>query len=197
MTKLPEIVGVAGTNGSGKDTLAELRAALQGSTNTSLSDMLRLELDARKLPHEREYLRSVGNELRAEFGPGVLATRAIDAYRASGSHNGVSLTSVRSIGEAEEIKAEGGVIVWIDADPKIRYDRVMARMGDRPSDKKTFEQFVEEEQVEMHPPEGKEDDKGVPNMIAVKAMADITVINEFASKEAYQDYLKTDFELNV
>ena len=49
--KLPEIVGVAGTNAAGKDTLGELREQLQHAKFVSLSDILRRELDKRGLPH--------------------------------------------------------------------------------------------------------------------------------------------------
>ena len=42
--KLPHIVGVAGTNGSGKDTLGELLQAKSGYKAISLSDILREEL---------------------------------------------------------------------------------------------------------------------------------------------------------
>ena len=43
--KLPKIVGVAGTNGSGKDTLGRLLHELLDYKNISLSDILRAELD--------------------------------------------------------------------------------------------------------------------------------------------------------
>lgn len=193
--RLPQIIGVAGTNGAGKDTLARIRSELQHSDNVSMSDILRRELDKRGLSHERENMRAVGNEWRAEFGPGVLALKAIEDYQLSGKTSGVTMGSVRSIGEVEDIKAAGGVLVWVDADPRIRYDRILARQQGRPTDQKTFEEFVTEERDEMYPPEGEEANKAIPNMAAVKAMADIVVINEFPTEKAFEEYLKTEFEL--
>jgi len=192
--KLPEIIGVAGTNGAGKDTLAILRAENLGAANVSLSDMLRSEL-ANSADHERGNLREFGNKLRAEFGPGVLAERAIKAYRESGNHTGLSITSVRSIGEAEVILAEGGEIVWIDADPHLRHQRVLNRPGARPTDQKTFEEFMAEEAAEMNPPAGQETEKGVLNMGAIKKMATIFITNEFPDPDVYKAYLESEYEL--
>lgn len=41
----------------------------------------------------------------------------------------------------------GGIVVWADADPKIRYERVVGRSRST-EDKKTFEEFLQEEQAE-------------------------------------------------
>lgn len=192
--KLPEIVGVAGTNASGKDTLGELRAKFQNAKFVSLSDILRRGLDERGLPHERENLRSLSREWRKQDGEGVLATKTIDLYESEKTekgYNGLTLTSIRTPEEAQAIKDAGGVIIWIDADRKIRYDRIQKRALGRPEDQKTFEQFVEEEDVEMTPSTA----GGGLNMGGVRDLADISIINEFDSAEAYTDYLKKEFEL--
>jgi len=196
--KLPEIVGVAGTNASGKDTLGALRARLQHAKFVSLSDILRHELDIRGLTHERENLRGLSAEWKAEGGSGVLVDKTIALYESEKEpegYNGLTMTSIRTIGEVEAIKAAGGVLIWVDADRDIRYARSQARNQGRPEDQKTFEQFCAEEDAEMYPPKGQENDKAVLNMATVKEMADITILNEFASHEAYEEYLKTEFEL--
>ena len=79
--KLPEIVGVAGTNASGKDTLGALRATLQNAKFVSLSDIMRHELDLQGLPHERENLGALGNKWRAESGAGVLVDKSVALYK--------------------------------------------------------------------------------------------------------------------
>lgn len=193
--KLPEIVGVAGTNASGKDTLGTLRAIIQNAQFVSLSDILRHELDLRGFTHERENLRTLGNEWRSEFGSGVLAEKTIERYeveKAEEGFTGLTITSIRHPKEAEVIKNAGGIIIWVDADRHIRYDRIQKRNLNRPEDQKTFEQFAEEEDIEMRHVEGNDSS---PNMGGVRDMADITIINEYASLEDYEAYLTKEFEL--
>lgn len=192
---LPEIVGVAGTNASGKDTLGTLRAIIQNAQFVSLSDILRHELDLQGLPHERENLRALGNKWRAESGPGVLAEKTIERYEAEKDEEGFSgltITSIRHPKEAEAIKKAGGIIIWVDADRHVRYERIQKRNLNRPEDQKTFEQFVHEENIEMQHVEG---DESSLNMGAVRDMADVTIINEYASLEDYEAYLTREFEL--
>lgn len=187
--KLPEIIGIAGTNASGKDTLGELRARLQNAKFVSLSDIIRRELDKRGLPHERENLRTLANEWRNAEGHGVLAKRTIDLYeseKAEKGYHGLTATSIRHPDEARAIQEAGGIVIWVDADPKVRYERIHKR--NRTEDQKTFEEFMAEEEIEMKPGVGLD-------MGGVRDIADLTIINEFDSLEAYETYLKEEFEL--
>lgn len=195
--KLPEIIGISGTNGAGKDTLAELRAAKQGARHVSASNILRTELDRRGLPHERENLRALGDEWRNQYGPAVLIAKTIEEYRASKDGEaqlGLTITSVRNPLEAEAILQAGGAMIWVDADRQIRYERITNRPGQRPEDKKTFEQFCAEEDTEMHPTNP--DDPAVLNMSAVKEKSNVFVTNDFADIAQYEAYLIREFELD-
>lgn len=76
--RLPEIIGISGTNGAGKDTLAALRHEKEGAEHVSLSDILRRELIARGITPERENLMNLSRQWRDESGDyGILATRTI------------------------------------------------------------------------------------------------------------------------
>lgn len=192
--KLPEIVGIAGTNASGKDTLGHLRAKLQHANMVSLSDILRRELDKRGLSHERDNLRRLGDEWRTSEGPQVLAKRTIERYnqeKATEGYQGLTVTSIRNAEEARAIQDAGGKIIWVDADRKIRYERIRSRNLGRPEDQKTYEEFVAEEETELHPTSG----DTLLNMSAVREIADITITNEFPSVEAYEEFLIKEFEL--
>ena len=194
--KLPEIVGVAGTNASGKDTLGALRLSLNNAKFVSLSDILRHELDLRGMPHERESLGALGNEWRSESGAGVLAEKTIELYeteKSAMSYGGLSITSIRHPAEAEAIQKAGGIIIWVDADPRIRYERIQSRGLGRPEDQKTFEEFIAEEQAEMQHIAGNESSL---NMSAVRDLADLKIINEYNSLQEYETFLKQEFELN-
>ena len=185
--KLPIIVGVAGTNGSGKDTLGDLLAEHAGYKQVSLSNILRQILDEREKPHTRENLSGVSREIREQDGDEGLAIRTLEANQ----DQKLCLTSIRTPGEARAIQQHGGVVVWIDADQKIRYERVQAANRGRNEDNITFEEFQDHEHAEMYPSE----QGGGLNMAGVRDVADITIINEFESKEAYIEYLRSEFEL--
>jgi cytidylate kinase len=193
--KLPEIIGIAGTNASGKDTLGILRFEIQKAKMVSLSDILRLELDKRGLSHERINLRELGDEWRAESGSGVLADKTIEEYLkvSTEDRHGLSIVSVRHPEEAKSIQNAGGIIIWVDADRLVRYNRIHSREIDRIEDKVTFEQFCIQEDAEMIPEPGHESSlRGA----AVRSLANVFIENNYGSVDEYKDFLVKEFEIN-
>ncbi|QHN42361.1 AAA family ATPase [Candidatus Mycosynbacter amalyticus] len=187
--KLPRIVGVAGTNASGKDTLGHLLAE-RGYTTISLSDILRHDLDEQGLPHTRENLSHQSKKIRDAHGDGGMSKRAIDMHY---DKDGLCITSIRTPGEAEMIQQHGGVIIWIDADRRVRYDRIMRAHRGRLEDQVTFEQFAEQEDAEMTPSE----QGGGLNMGGVKALADVYIDNTFEDVDSYSRHLIEQLELSA
>lgn len=184
-----EIVGIGGTNGSGKDSLGQMLAERHGWLFVPATDILRDELRKQGIPLERENLRKLGNDWRKQFGPGVLIVKAYEMYK-KGNYNGLAIASIRSVGEAERVHELGGKLVWVDADPKVRYTRINNRARSS-EDNKTFQQFLEEERAEM---EGSED-KTTLNMAGVKAKADIFLENNGDDIEAFKDYAEKTLNL--
>jgi cytidylate kinase len=171
-----KLIGLSGTNGSGKDTAGEIVAEKYGYLFVSVSDLLRVELRARGIPVERQHLRKLSAEWRREFGLGVLVDKAVELAEKSG-YPGVVASPMRNVGEAQHLKDLGGTLVWVDADQAMRYQRVRSTHRGRPGeDDKTFEQFCAEEQAEMYPSDP--NDPAVLNMAGVRALADITIVNE-------------------
>ncbi|MBI2338979.1 MAG: AAA family ATPase, partial [Deltaproteobacteria bacterium] len=68
------IIGLTGKNGSGKGEVAKLLTS-SGFIYYSLSDVLRDELKKQGKEVTRENLIEIGNRLRTEGGPSVLADR--------------------------------------------------------------------------------------------------------------------------
>ena len=66
------IFGITGYYGSGKDAVAKYLES-KGFIHHSLSDELRSELIKRNMKITRKNLIDIGNELRKEHGPGVIA----------------------------------------------------------------------------------------------------------------------------
>lgn len=175
-----KIIGIAGTNGAGKDTVGHMLADEYGYLFVSITDLLRREAERRGRPVEREVLRSISAEWRRESGLGVLVDKAVAEFEASGGaagrYKGVAMASLRNPGEAERVHELGGTVLWVDADPRIRYGRVqaaIAKRGREGEDQKTFEQFVAEEKAEMN----KSGDSATLDMSAVKERSDVTAIN--------------------
>lgn len=187
MSKKLELIGLSGTNGSGKDTVGHMLAERHGYLFVSVSDLLREEARKRGLPVTREVLRSISAEWRREFGLGVLVDRAVEKCKSFGDkYTGVVACPMRNSGEAQHLKDLGGLLVWVDADPGVRYARITS--GDRGrsgEDDKTFEQFLKEEQDEMHRPA--DGDAATLNMAGVKDLADVTILNNGNDIDVFKD----------
>lgn len=143
-----KIIGLSGTNGSGKDTLGHILEKEYGWKFISLTDILRDIARERGQDIEREVLRSISAELRQKHGLGIMIDLAVEAYKKhEGSHNGLVTASLRNKGEADRVHSVGGKVIWIDADPKIRYQRISARK--RHDDTVSYEEFLRHEAIEM------------------------------------------------
>lgn len=192
--KLPDIIGIAGTNGSGKDTLALLRERLQGALNVSLSDTLRREATQRGQEHTRAVLSAISTEWENQLGQGALVQKTLEYYlQERGGAGGLSISSVRRVSEATAIKEAGGVIVWVDADRRTRYDRLQVSRG-RIDDQVSFEEFCRQEDAELYNTTGA---KGAMDAAEIATMADVRVENDFPTKEAYEKHLVDFFELET
>lgn len=177
-------IGLSGTNGAGKDTVAGLLAAEHGFLFISVTEALRDELRRRGLPVDREHLRALSAEWRREFGLGVLVDRAVQRYDKLpiGAYKGLVIASLRNPAEADRVHELGGVVAWIDADPKVRFARIRANAASRDragEDDKTFEQFLAEEKAEMY----RSGDEATLDMSGVKALADMTLMNDTADHD--------------
>lgn len=195
--KLSPIVGISGTNGAGKDELGKLLAERCGYHFHSVTDILRAELQRQGKEVTRENLALLSKQWRNESGDdGIMFTKAVEAYLAEKDEKGyagLALVSLRHPGEVECIHRYGGVVVWVDADQKLRYDRIRVGNRGRVEDQTTFEEFQASEESEMYPPA--DAPPGTLNMAGVRDGADIKIENNFSSVEAYREYLVREFEL--
>jgi dephospho-CoA kinase len=197
MTLLPTIIGLSGTNGSGKDTIGEILAKDFNFLFISVTELLRDELKRRNLEIERVNMRALSSEWRKEHGLGVLVKRAYEEYLpVKDKYSGLVMSSLRNPGEVDEIHELGGILVWSDANPKLRYERIQKnshlrnRAGE---DNKTYEQFLAEEEAEMNVT-GKGDETSL-SMHAVKEMSDLTIVNEFDSLEELSECIRRTLKL--
>ena len=188
-----QIIGLGGTNGSGKDTVGQILADKHGYLFVSCTDSLRAEAARRNQPVEREVLREISAEWRRELGLGVLIDKAVaDFQTVKDQYFGVVMASLRNPGEADRVHEMGGTVVWVDAEEQTRYDRIQknkALRGRAEEDNKTFEQFLAEEEEEMHTPEG--GDAANLNSAGVKAVADIFLENNSSELSRLAEQIAT------
>jgi len=171
-----KVIGVAGTNGSGKDTVMGLLRDNHGYLFVSATDLLATELERRGDPTDRQHKAALSAEWRREHGMGVIVKKAYESWklRAEQYPNGVVVGSLRHPGEVDEVHALDGIVVWVDADAKVRYDRIQsANRGRAIEDAVSFERFLEDEAREMHP----SGDAATLDMASVKDRADLFLDN--------------------
>lgn len=170
------IIGLTGKNGSGKTAVSEYLKS-RGFEYFSLSDAIREEIRKRGGEITREILIEVGNELRREFGPGILAERIFDRLE---SDRNYVIDSIRNPHEVKVLqRRKDFTLMSLEADQTIRFERSRRRM--REGAVQTFEEFVEEEIREL--------DSGDPanqQLIATGQMADLTVTNNGTLQEMYR-----------
>ena len=190
MTKThTNIIGLSGTNGSGKDTVGHMLAERHNFLFISVTDLLRQEARARGEEPTREILRTISAEWRRESGSlGVLIDKAVEQYEqvASDFPGGLVVASLRNPGEADRVHELNGCVVWTDADQKVRYERITAHAADRGragEDNRTFEQFQADEAAEMTT----SGDAATLNMSAVRERADIFVNNDGNDIETFKN----------
>lgn len=137
------IIGLTGANASGKGEAASYLKS-KGFEYYSLSDILREEAERKKIEPLRENLIKLGNELRREKGPSVLANLAVKKIE------GKKDCAIDSIRNPFEIKAlrelKGFTLIGIEAPVEIRFRRAIERK--RPGDPETIKDFIEKEKKE-------------------------------------------------
>jgi dephospho-CoA kinase len=178
-----KLIGVAGTAGAGKDTAAQILCQLFSMQNLSSGDMVRAI--TRQVYHlqpnfnpVRDQLYEVANYVRADIHPAafvklcILEAKALNIPR-------VVISGLRSMGEAQAVREAGGIIVVIDADPKIRYDRIFARARDAES-QKSLEEFLEQDEFEKRGVSNQGPGRGIQ---AIMDSADLIIANNGTPEE--------------
>lgn len=184
-----QIIGIAGTNGSGKDAVGLTLADRHSYLFVSVTDLLRAELNRRGVAVERENLRALSAEWRRQYGYAVLIDQAIEEYkRLQDKYVGVVIASLRNPFEADRIHELGGIVIWLDANPQTRYERIQSNAEARSragEDSKTFEEFLADEETEMHT----SGDAATLNMSGVKVRSDLFLENDATDLVEFQDFI--------
>ncbi|MBX4201882.1 AAA family ATPase [Candidatus Saccharibacteria bacterium] len=180
-----KLIGLGGTDASGKDTVGEMLVDRFNWQVVSVSDILRAELNKRGTELNRKNLRLLSSEWRRESGLGVLVDKAVELFDKQ-RYKGLVISSLRNYGEADEVHKLKGKVVWVDADPQIRYERVVSRNRGT-EDQVSFEEFLAEEQEQMFHYRG---DQHTLNLSGVKDRADVSLINDGDDIEEFKNQVQ-------
>lgn len=177
------IIGITGTLGAGKGTIVEYLVKHHNFNHFSVREYLNKIINERKLPPGRDSMVMVGNELRSKFGPSYIVE---ELYKeASKLKTDSIIESIRAVGEVEALKKKENFYLFsVNADPKIRYERIQNRASE--TDKINFDKFMEQEKAETT-----SDDPAKQNLLKCMLMADYKFDNNGTFEELYDQVEKT------
>lgn len=164
------VIGLTGPSSGGKGTVGKYLEST-GFKYFSLSDMLRLEATRLGLSHDRDVLQNLGDSLRAEYGPGILAFK-ITQMKEFQEAKLVVVDAIRHPDEINHLKeTQGAKIIGITASPEKLFELMKGRK--RPGDPSTFEGFLK-----MLSRENGEEGGSAMQVSKCLEMADVIVMNE-------------------
>ncbi len=140
------VIGITGTLGAGKGTIVEYLVEKKGFAHFSVRQYLIDEMQRKGLEINRDNMVTTANGLRALHSPSFIIEE-LYAQAIKQNKNAV-IESIRTPGEIDFLKKQGNfLLVAVDADPEIRYERIKLRKS--ATDRIDFKTFLENEQREM------------------------------------------------
>jgi len=181
------IIGLTGRIASGKGEIKDFLEK-KGFKYCTISQVIREEALKRGIEIKRENLQDLGNEIRNIEGTNAWIKRLIATIDLN---ENVIIDGIRNPGEVEELKKiKNFFLIAVDAPQEKRYERV--RMRTKPSDPKTWEEFLEIDKRDF----GEADLKG-QQVCKCMEMADFYIFNNSSIKillkrieELYSEILK-------
>jgi dephospho-CoA kinase len=169
------IIGLVGSLASGKETVKRYLAEKYNSKDCKFSAILRDVLARVDVINSRENVQKISTVLRANFGENLLA-KAIAKDASKLDADIVVIDGVRRFTDIEHLnELPNFILVKIDADPKIRYERMKLRNENAGDDKKTFEEFLQDHEAEA--------DKQIPEVMKT---AKFSIENSGSFEELYK-----------
>ena len=130
------VIGLTGPNASGKGEVARYLAR-KGFAYYSLSDIVREEAKKIDLKPTRENLIYVGNLLRKNLGPSILAKKIKPRLKGKNV-----VDSIRNVAEIKELKKiDNFILLGISAPVGLRFKRASKRK--RTGESETLRRFIE------------------------------------------------------
>jgi len=175
------IVGVVGKIAAGKTTVArffEEKGFCRVSCSDPLIDLLTHNVSdyswIPELPEKaeptRDRLIEFGKYLKETYGEEVLIRLAVDKMRHC---ENIVIDGVRSEGEIKAVKRLGGKVIYVEARPEIRFERLMRRKASKDKGIKSFADFKAMDDAEER----------LYHTSELKGLADYVIVNEGTLEE--------------
>lgn len=177
-----KIIGITGTLGAGKGTIVDYLVIEKGFKHYSVRKFLSVEIEKKGLPVNRDTMTDMANKLRACHSPAYIIEQL---YKKAVKDGGKAIIeSIRTPGEVEFLKKQGEFyLIAIDADPKIRYDRITLRATE--TDNISFDTFMANEKREFTT-----SDANKQNLNRCIEMADLVIQNNGNISELHKQLEK-------
>lgn len=169
------IIGFTGLMASGKDAAKKYLEEKYGAKSFRFSSIMRDVLTRINVEMSRHNLSALSLCLRQTFGEDLFAkVIAHDANTADS--NIVAVDGVRRLADITHLsKLDGFHLVAIEANPEIRYERMIKRGENVGESEKTYEQFLADHQTET--------ELTIPE---VMSKADLKINNDGSFEDLYQ-----------
>ena len=147
-TQRKTIIGIAGEIASGKDTVARYYEKKYGASMYRFSDILRDILRRLHLEENRKNLAAASLMLRTTFGEDIFA-RSIAEEIENDQNDLIVIDGVRRHSDVKSIQnLLGFTLLYINADPERRHERMNSRNQNTDDMSKTFEEFLRDGELE-------------------------------------------------
>lgn len=173
-----KIIWITGPQAAGKWEIVNYLVEKKWFAHYSVRWFLTTEIERRWLPLDRDSMRDVANDLRANYGPSYITDQLFLQAKQSGKD--AIIESIRAIGEVDSLKKNSDfILLWVTADQKLRFERAIARKS--ASDFVNFEKFQEQERLESE-----NSNPSKQNINACMNMADYVVNNDWNIEELHR-----------
>jgi len=140
------IIGITGTLGAGKGTIVDYLVQEKGFVHFSVRGFLIEEIERQGLVVNRDSMVLVANKLRADYSPSYIIDQLYKQALLTGAT--CIIESIRTPGEVDSLREKGNfLLLAVDADPMLRYDRIVMRNSE--TDRISYSTFIENEEREM------------------------------------------------